>query len=70
MEQQKVSSAKAGIHNVAHARATIIAACNPKTKNQHYDLSLDLQTNAGLILPLLTRFDQIFILNNDMQMDE
>lgn len=43
-----------------NTRCTIIAATNPK--GGRYDSSVDLNINAGLATPLLTRFDLIMIL--------
>jgi DNA helicase MCM9 len=65
MEQQTVSSAKASIVGKFNARSTVIAACNPITPSQKYNNSIDLETNTGLSLPLLTRFDLILILKDE-----
>ena len=62
MEQQTISSAKAGLTTSLNARTTIIAACNPVTPGQKYMSDADISENTGLPSPLLSRFDLIFIL--------
>lgn len=63
MEQQTISIAKGGIVATLNARTTIIAAANPiKGK---YDVHEDLYQNLKEIpIPLLTRFDLIFIVKD------
>lgn len=60
MEQQRISIAKAGIVCSLSARATVIAAANPR--GGHYDRAKTLLENVHLPLPLLSRFDLVFIL--------
>ena len=65
MEQQTISSAKASVIGKFNARTTVICACNPIRPGQKYDNEVDLQVNTGLMVPLLTRFDMIFILRDE-----
>ena len=64
MEQQTISSAKASVIGKLNARTTVICACNPIRPGQKYDEDLDLEANTGLSIPLLTRFDMIFIMKD------
>jgi DNA replication licensing factor MCM4 len=52
-EQQTVSIAKAGIICTLNARASILAAANPR--NSSYDTSLTIVDNINLPPPLLSR---------------
>lgn len=65
MEQQTISSAKASVIGKLNARTTVICACNPISSGQKYDEDLDLEANTGLSIPLLTRFDMIFIMKDE-----
>jgi DNA helicase MCM8 len=60
MEQQSVSIAKAGMLCNLSARTTVIAAANPV--GGHYDKSKTVCENLKIALPLLSRFDLVFIL--------
>jgi len=63
MEQQTVSIAKAGIVARLNARATIIAAGNPKLGR--YIPERTISENINLPITILSRFDLIFILRDE-----
>ncbi len=62
MEQQTVSIAKAGIVARLNARTTVIAAGNPRFGR--YLPNRTLAENINLPIPILSRFDLIFILRD------
>lgn len=70
MEQQTVSVAKGGIVATLNARTSILAAANPIFGK--YDKFKNIYENLNLPIPLLTRFDLIFVLKDepDRQRDE
>ena len=70
MEQQTISSAKASVMSKLNARTTVICACNPIRPGQKYDEDLELEANTGLSIPLLTRFDMIFIMKDERDISE
>ena len=63
MEQQTVSVAKGGIIATLNARTSILAAANPV--DGKYDPYKNILENVALPVPLLTRFDLIFIIRDE-----
>ena len=60
MEQHTVTIAKGGIYAILNARTAILAACNPVLGR--YNPFQNLIENIGTLpIPLLTRFDIIFV---------
>ncbi|MGC8599478.1 MAG: minichromosome maintenance protein MCM [Nitrososphaeria archaeon] len=70
MEQQTVSVAKGGIVAMLNARTSILAAANPVYGR--YDPYKNLYENINLPIPLLTRFDLIYVVRDvpDKEGDE
>jgi len=62
MEQQTASIAKGGIVATLNARASILAAANPMYGK--YDPYKNITENVNLPVPLLTRFDLIFVVRD------
>jgi replicative DNA helicase Mcm len=62
MEQQTCSVAKGGIVATLNARTSILAAANPMYGK--YDAYKNITENVNLPIPLLTRFDLIFIVRD------
>jgi replicative DNA helicase Mcm len=62
MEQQTVTIAKGGIYATLNARTAILAATNPILGK--YNPYQNLIDNITLPIPLLTRFDLIFVLRD------
>ncbi|MDG6996172.1 MAG: hypothetical protein JRN52_09635 [Nitrososphaerota archaeon] len=63
MEQQTASVAKGGIIATLNARTSILAAANPV--DGKYDPYKNILDNVALPVPLLTRFDLVFILRDE-----
>ena len=62
MEQQSASIAKGGIVASLNARTSILAAANPMYGK--YDPFKNITENVNLPIPLLTRFDLIFVVRD------
>lgn len=59
LEEQTVSIAKANVQATLRCATTVLAAANPKLGR--FDISSGLYTQIDLPIPLITRFDLIFI---------
>ncbi|CCW68718.1 unnamed protein product [Phytomonas sp. Hart1] len=64
MEQQTISVAKGGIITTLSARCCIIAAANPI--GGRYDPSSSFDTNVNLTTPILSRFDLLFVVRDEV----
>lgn len=62
MEQQQVSIAKAGVIATLPARCSILAAANPR--HGSYSMSKTVSENLNMAMPILSRFDLVFILRD------
>mmetsp|Transcript_2637 Transcript_2637/g.4428 ORF Transcript_2637/g.4428 Transcript_2637/m.4428 type:complete len:857 (-) Transcript_2637:354-2924(-) len=64
MEQQTISLAKAGIQATLNARTSILAAANPA--GGRYDKSKPLKYNVALPAPILSRFDLVHVMVDEI----
>lgn len=64
MEQQSISISKAGINTSLYARCSVVAACNPI--HGRYESSLSFGQNSGLSEPILSRFDILLVVRDEV----
>lgn len=64
MEQQSISISKAGIVTTLKARCSVIAAANPLLGR--YDNSLTFNQNVDLSDPILSRFDILAVVKDQV----
>ncbi|GAW81704.1 DNA replication licensing factor MCM6 [Plasmodium gonderi] len=68
MEQQTISITKAGIQATLNARASVLAACNPKYGR--YDTLKTFAQNVNIPAPLLSRFDLFYTMLDSIDLDK
>jgi replicative DNA helicase Mcm len=68
MEQQTVSIAKAGFRMTLPAKTSILAAANPKYGK--YDSDSSLIDNVNIPVPLVSRFDMIWLIKDKVDVKE
>ena len=64
MEQQSISISKAGIVTSLQARCSIMAAANPI--GGRYDASMTFTENVNLSDPILSRFDILCVVRDEV----
>lgn len=64
MEQQSISISKAGIVTSLQARCSVIAAANPI--GGRYDASMTFAENVNLSDPILSRFDVLCVVRDEV----
>lgn len=64
MEQQSISLSKAGIVTSLQARCSVIAAANPI--GGRYDATLTFAQNVNLSDPILSRFDILCVVRDEV----
>ncbi|KEG14101.1 minichromosome maintenance (MCM) complex subunit [Trypanosoma grayi] len=67
MEQQTISVARGGIVTTLSARCSILAAANPI--GGRYDPSLSFDANVNLTTPILSRFDLLFVVRDEVNVE-
>lgn len=67
MEQQSISISKAGIVTSLRARCSVIAAANPV--QGRYNSSLSFTDNVDLSDPILSRFDILNVIKDDIDQE-
>lgn len=60
MEQQEILITKSGVKGTINARTSILAAANPS--GGYYDKSKTIMENLKIPIPLLSRFDLVYVL--------
>uniref|UniRef100_A0A8C9LHM9 DNA replication licensing factor MCM6 n=1 Tax=Piliocolobus tephrosceles TaxID=591936 RepID=A0A8C9LHM9_9PRIM len=68
MEQQTISITKAGIQATLNARASVLAACNPKYGR--YDSLKTFAQNVNIPAPLLSRFDLFYTMLDSIDIEK
>jgi replicative DNA helicase Mcm len=68
MEQQTVSIAKAGFRMTLPSKTSILAAANPKYGK--YDIDSSLIDNINIPVPLVSRFDMIWLIRDSVNVKE
>jgi DNA replication licensing factor MCM2 len=68
MEQQSISISKAGIIANLQARCSVIAAANPV--KGRYDSQLSFADNVDLTDPILSRFDILCVVKDEVQLQQ